>query len=59
VAGVPFRVAVGVHNNGPTTAPSTRKCSLRIAGSGGGFDDDRDLDSDIEAGHTVPLYLPR
>jgi hypothetical protein len=50
VAGVPFRVAVGVHNNGPDTAPSARQCSVRIAGSGGQFEDDRDLDFEIEVG---------
>ncbi len=55
VAGVPFRVAVGVHNNGPNIAPSARKCSVHIAGSGGSFDDERDLDSEISVGSSALL----
>ena len=55
VANVPFRVAVGVHNEGPNTAPSGRQCSLRIAGSGGDFEEARTIDSQIDVGSSALL----
>lgn len=54
-AETPFRLAVGVQNEGPDPAPSNRKCSVHIAGSGGSFEDEGILDSEITVGSTVLL----